>query len=685
MRDRRHDILFEPVTIGPNTMRNRFFQAAHCSGAGSDPQTQTGTRWTDGGWAVVSTEYCLDSPDADDFPRLRPRPWDDGDARNLSFMTEEAHRFGALAAVELWHCGVLSAGMETRHVMPGVPQSPNADGGVITGADQMDRDDIRRVQQEYVQAALLAQNAGFDILTVAATSTADIPYTFLTPMFNRRTDGYGGLIENRTRFHRELFTMLKEAVGDDMTISFRIGIDTLGPSHGLRDAGIGLKGDSRAIIESLNDYVDMWDLNVRWFEWSEDAGPSRIHTEKPQAPYMVPAKNYTDKPVINVGHVTNPDAMAEMIKTGHCDIIGASVADPFLPKKIDEGRYEDIREDIGFNKSLPRFEMDGTPITCTQNATVGEGFHRAWYPEKFDKVMNVDNDVLVIGAGPAGMECARVLGERGFRNVHLVDASSEIGGSMKYIPDLPGLSECRHFVDYQKIALDKLSNVTIILNKEMTPQDVLEYGASIVVVATGSRWAHDGMNGFTHAPVFGAGENLAHVRTPDDVMAGGSVGQKVVVYDADGYFMGAGIAEKLLRDRKNVTYVTPFGKIAPFAAKTLEAPRLNRTLRELGLKIIDEHILTAVEPGTVSIAGERGGESTVEADTTIMVTQRNSRGELYSTLNADALALEAEGITALYRIGDCESPNIVAEALFAGDRPAASEVNGPNSSGCVRS
>ena len=683
MRNKRHDLLFEPVTIGPKTMRNRFFQAAHCSGAGSDrPQTQAGIRGAkaEGGWAVVSTEYCSVSPDADDFPRVSARLWDDGDARNLSFMTEEAHRFGALAAVELWHGGPLSTGMETRHVRPGVTESSYAFGGVVTSAYQMDKDDIRRVQREYVRAALLAREAGFDVLTVAATSTADIPHMFLTPMFNRRTDEYGGSVENRIRFHRELFSMLKEAVGGDMAISFRIGIDTLDLPHGLGDAGIRVKGDGRAIIESLDGYVDMWDLNVGWFEWSEDAGPSRTHPENHQAPYVAPAKNYTDKPVMNVGRFTNPDTMAEVIKTGQCDIIGAarpSIADPFLPRKIEEGRYEDIRECIGCNICVSRFEMSGPPIACTQNATVGEEFRRGWHPEKFSKATNADNDVLVIGAGPAGMECARVLGERGFRNVHLVDAGSAIGGSMTYIPELPGLGEWRRFVDYRKIQLDKLPNVTVILNKRMTPEDVLEYGASIVIVATGSRWAHDGMNGFTQAPVAGAGANLEHVRTPEEVMAGASIGQKVVVYDADGYFMGVGMAEKLLREGHDVTYVTPFEKVAPFTEKTLEAPRLNRTLRELGLKIVDEHIVTAVQPGIVSIAGNWGGESTVEADTTVMVTQRNPAGDLYFTLNADSVALEAAGVTALYRVGDCEAPNVVAEAMFAGHR-LAREIDQPN-------
>jgi dimethylamine/trimethylamine dehydrogenase len=292
------------------------------------------------------------------------------------------------------------------------------------------------------------------------------------------------------------------------------------------------------------------------------------------------------------------------------------------------------------------------------------------HPDKFKKARNADHNVLVIGAGPGGMECARVLGERGFRNVHLVDAGDAIGGSMTWIPKLPGLSEWGRLVDYFDIQLEKLSNVTTILNEEMTPQKVLEYGASIVIVATGSRWAHDGMNGFAQAPVAGAGENLQHVRTPEDVMAGASIGQKVLVYEADGYIVGIGMMEKLLREGHEVTCVTPFAKVAPFYKKTLQAPGVIRALQELGLEIVTEHRVTAVEPGRAHIAGNSGGESTIEVDTTVMVTQRNPAGGLYSALKADAAGLEAAGITALHRVGDCEAPGTVAEAMAAGRRLA---------------
>ncbi len=193
----------------------------------------------------------------------------------------------------------------------------------------------------------------------------------------------------------------------------------------------------------MDDLVDLWDINVaEATEWGEDAGPVAHPRGESRAAIRLKVKQHTDKPVINVGRFTNPDVMVEVIRSGQADIIGAarpSIADPFLPKKIEEGRLDDIRECIGCNVCISRWEIGGPRSICTQNATSGEEYRRGWHPERFTPAANADNDVLIVGAGPAGMECAIVLAKRGMRRVHLVDADKEIGGSMRWISQLPGL------------------------------------------------------------------------------------------------------------------------------------------------------------------------------------------------------------------------------------------------------
>ena len=184
---------------------------------------------------------------------------------------------------------------------------------------------------------------------------------------------------------------------------------------------------------------------------------------------------------------------------------------------------------------------------CTQNATAGEEYRRGWHPERFTRARNSDNDVLVVGAGPAGMECAIVLGKRGMRRVHLVEAGEEMGGIMRWIRKLPGLGEWGRVVDYRRIQIEKLKNVEFIPNARLDSGDVAEYGAELVVIATGSPWATDGMNGWTRESVTGADASKPHCLTPEQVMVDGKpvAGESVLVYDCDGYFMGVSLAEKL--------------------------------------------------------------------------------------------------------------------------------------------
>ena len=234
-------------------------------------------------------------------------------------------------------------------------------------------------------------------------------------------------------FYRETIEQVREAVGDELGIVVRFSIDSIRED----DLGIRVEDDGVRFIQLVDHLVDLWDVQVGGptvEEWIDATGPSRYRLENWQRPWVEKIRAHTNKPIVGVGRFTNPDTMVSAIRSGQLDMIGAarpSISDPFLPKKIEEGNLEDIRECIGCNICGSRYNQGASRIVCTQNATVSEEYRRGWHPERFERARNDDNDVLVIGAGPAGLECAMVLGKRGMRRVHLVEAQDEIGGAMR--------------------------------------------------------------------------------------------------------------------------------------------------------------------------------------------------------------------------------------------------------------
>jgi dimethylamine/trimethylamine dehydrogenase len=389
---------------------------------------------------------------------------------------------------------------------------------------------------------------------------------------------------------------------------------------------------------------------------------------------------------MNVGRFTSPDTMVDLVNSGQLDILGAarpSIADPFLPLKIEEGRFDDIRECIGCNICISRWEIGGPPLVCTQNATSGEEYRRGWHPEIFVKARNFENDVLIVGAGPSGLECATVLGRRGMRTVHVIDALPIPGGSLDWISQLPGLQAWRRVIDYRMTQIDKLDNVTFIPGIKTTPEDILNYGAGIVILATGAHWANDGDNGFTHAPIPGADPTLDHVLTPEQIMIENKrpPGKNVVVYDCDGYFVGVGMAELLALEGYEVSLVTPYDSMAPYTHLTLESPRLNRKLRTLGVKIHSEEIVTRINSGSITTQDIWDTTAVEEksADAIVLVTQRRSNDHLYTALDGNRGPVVEAEISGLYAIGDCVSPSLIAESIFSGHR-LAREIDSPDPS-----
>jgi dimethylamine/trimethylamine dehydrogenase len=647
VRASKHDVLFEPLQVGSKTLRNRFYAVPHAYFPIGRRLSEIAFRRmkAEGGWAAVCGGII--SIREDNWDGCLPRIWDEVDRGVLARMAAEVRGQGALAGIELGHNGAIYEGGK-YHPSLGPTQVADPDQCHLV-PKAMELDDIRRLQDDWVAAASEAADLGYDIV-YAYGSGGYLPAQFLSPYFNKRTDAYGGSLENRARFWLETLERFRAAVGNRCVVAVRVAAEALSP------LGVSME-DTLGFVRLADDLVDLWDVNLG-FRWAPDSAPSRLAPEAYQLEWTGRVREATAKPIVGVGRLTSPDRMAEIVRSGVWDLIGAarpSIADPYLPRKIEEGRYDEIQECTGANFCIAK-ERFAAALSCLQNPTIGEEYRRGWHPERFAPAPNADLDVLVVGGGPGGMECARVLGHRGYRRVHLVDAGAALGGHLGWLTQLPGLGEWARIVNYRTIQLDKLANVEAILGTRLDAGDVLDYGADAVVLATGSRWL-SGADEWENLPLAELRDADVPMLTPEEVAAEGRrpEGDSVVVWDRDGTTVAASLAERLAGDGYAVTLASAFDSVAPMLDATFEGGGERQRLHDLGVVMRRNLRLTGGAPGALTFADEFGDEHTIEADSLVLVVQRLSDDRIYHELRSEPERLTEAGIR-LFRTGDCVAP-----------------------------
>lgn len=654
MRDPGHDILFDPIRIGPVTAPNRFYQVPHCSGMGwRRPRSLAAMRGVkaEGGWGVVNTEYCSIHPTSDNDGYAFCALWNDDDIRAHRCMTDAVHEHGALAGVELWIGGGMVVNLGTRLSPMGLRSLPQTDAREIHPGQTraMDLSDIADLRRWHRDAALRAVEAGFDIVYVYATH-GYLLSQFLDAGTNTRTDAYGGTLENRVRLVRELIEETQDAVAGRAAVACRFSV-------GLDDP------ESYDAFGLLADLPDLWDLTVP--DYDVEMSNSRFVRQGALVDSVARAKQMTGKPVVAVGRFTDPDAMARVIRDGAQDMIGAarpSIADPFLPSKIREGRSADIRECIGCNVCYAHDSL-GVPIRCTQNPTMGEEWRLGWHPERIPPAPSPAR-VLVVGGGPSGLEAARALGARG-HEVLLAEASRSLGGRVTLESALPGLAEWARVRDWRLGQIDQLDTVTVFPESLIRPDDLAELKVDHLVVATGAHWADDAIGrsspqGFVEA-------DAAMIVSANDVLRGAPVeAPHIAIYDDDHYYMGSVLALALRRAGHDVTLVTPEGRACAWGGYTQEQFASNAALIAAGIRIVTNRIMTHVGDGTARLACCFGGEAvTLACDAVLPVTRRIPDRALY-----DAVRASDHGLHSVTLIGDAEAPGLIAAAVYSGYRAA---------------
>ena len=659
----RYKILFESVEIGPKTAKNRFYQVPHAMGSGNDmPNTRAAQRGikAEGGWGVVNTGYCSIHPSSDDRPLPFARLWSEKDIASHVPMVEAVHEHDALAGIEFFHGGAYAANRHTR--MP--PISPS---GIqqkvgelmdmhLTAPKVMDKKDIKDLIQWHLIATERAIKAGFDIIYCYA-GMGFLPYHFLHPTFNNRSDEYGGSLENRSRLMRELITEMKTVAGDRAAIAVRMSTDEL-----LTFASESSESEAHEFFEINGELPDLWDIKMS--SWFKECPSGRFAESGHMEPYNSFVKKLTSKPVVGVGWFTSPDVMAKQINEGILDFVGAaraSIADPFLPNKLKEGREDDIRECIGCNICASCYNQ-GIPVRCTQNPSMGEEWRRGWHPERI-KPKTSEDSILIIGGGPAGLEATLSLARRGY-SVAIADSEKELGGRINMESKLPGMSSYKRVTDYRLNQINQLDNIEVYLDNTLSSDDVLELGFDHVVTATGSSWQPTIMDEKS-APVFVTKTDT--IFTPEDILNGCVLKSPVIIFDFDYYYMGGLLAEHIRDLGHEVTIITPFEKISPWSFNSNEIVEIQSRLMEKDIRVLTEHRIIDVMDSSLKLINKvNNKESSIDRGSLVLVGYRAQNDSLYDSLISDEEALKTSGIKSVQNIGDSNAPGAVVHAVFAG-------------------
>ncbi len=605
-----YDILFEPVKIGPVTAPNRFYAVPHATGHGwHEPNGSIALRATkaEGGWGTIINPMTEISADADMGNHPLDRLWDDADIPRHVANVQAIKSHGALVGIELAH-----GGMRARNYHSGLPVKGPSGGHILRPeipmfTRKMDKSDIAEFRENHKAAARRAKQAGYDILYVYAAHDLSLLSHFLSPNNNHRTDEYGGNFENRIRLLRETLEDTLEIAATECAVALRFSVDEPDKANGIRHTGEG-----RDVIEALAELPDLWDINIAG--WSSDSQTARFADEGYQLPFMDFVKSVTTKPVVGVGRYTSPDAMVSNIRKGRLDLIGGarpSIADPFLPNKIREGKIEAIRECIGCNVCVS-MDAYGVPLRCTQNPTIAEEWRRNWHPENIPTSKTLKS-YLIVGAGPAGLECAWTLLRAG-NTVTIAEARDVAGGRITRESALPGLSSWARVRDYRTYQLGQSSHATVYLSSPLSATDIGDFDADHVIIATGSSWVAE-------TPML----------TPDDIMDGLLPTNSVQIYDDDHFYMASVLAEHIALAGLDVSYTTAQPVVSGWTDFTLEQDRIIARLNALNVPMHVNTPFSNLQSGTVLHVGHRAPNDGLFGET------RDLLGEENVTLCGDAL------------------------------------------------
>lgn len=662
--------LFEPLKIRNVEIRNRIVLPAMAlnytpKGYISEQFTNFYVERAKGGVGLIIIGGCQVEARGGGGPDFLSVE-DDKFIPGLTTFAGEMHNHGAKTIAQLYHAGAYAFSSKA------VSSSAIRSNFTRMVPKELSIDEIKIVQENHAKAAERVKKAGFDGVELLG-SAGYLISQFLSPLTNKRTDEYGGSLENRLRYPLELIEIVKERVGKDISVGIRIAGDDFVPgSNTYKETAVFAKYYDEAGIDYIN-------VTGGWHETRIPQIPMML----PQGGYAYLAENIRSKvsvPVFSSNRINNPITAEEILRNEMADAVcmgRALIADPYLPVKTKENRLWDIRKCVACNQGCFDHIFTGKAVECMRN-----------YEASRENEINLDSKaenpmkVLIVGSGPAGLEAARVARILGHR-VTILEKKEKIGGqaNVAFIP--PGRRDIDEIIEYYKAQIEHL-NIDLQLGVEATQEIINEYKPDIVIFATGVKFdvpEIPGIDGSLGSTIYYADDVLSGdypVGKNIVVIGGSATGMETAIWAAELGALNSEVARfisfydlmprdeifaKWIKGNRNVSIIEKLPKLGLNFGRTTRGFMVGH-MRKLGINTITNANITKFEKNTVEYQCEGETKSVENIDTFILATGVKSDTDLYDKIRASNPSYK------IYKIGDCKEPRTMMEAIHEGFKTA---------------
>ena len=664
----RYEYLFSPLKLGSTTIKNRIVFGPHVTNHWSTEFLATPRakayykERARGGVGMIVIGAASVDETADYCPFQQPGVFKDDVIGGLREIADAVHRHGAKILQQIHHPGVHQLPDRNMNHPSRAPSQISAFEKPSYIPKELEVEEILEIEEKFARATERVKAAGLDGVEIHAAH-GYLVGAFLSPLTNKRRDLYGGPLENRFRFFRNILDKVRFAGGKDFVVGARISSTELYPG--------GLNVDDYVQIARMiadTGCVDYISVSLGLYRSLQYIVPTHYSGLEPgyQGEFTRKIKAAVGSlPVFQVGRINGPALADHIIADGGADavvIVRELIAEPDFARKAQEGRENDIRPCMYCNqKCWTNAFTPGAHIECNANPVAGEEY--AWSNGSGYQRTTSRKKVLVIGAGPGGLECARVSAERGHQVV-VYEKEKIVGGQMQLMCRLPGREEPKDFLDWLERQA-KSNGAQFRLGVEITPESINEIltkeKPDVTVVATGARAAKDGRSGLTTEPI--PGWDLTNVFSYEDVLNGniGSIKNRALVVDELGDRIAPGIAEMLASQGKRVQILTRWPNLSHvWSVYWNEMPWIYSRMDELGVTITSLSWVKEIDSkGATCFNVINSREWRTEADSVILVTMKYSNTDVYTLLKAN-------GVKPLYLIGDAKAPRQIGEAVRDG-------------------